>query len=82
MNWQELNDHELVVYKTTWCPDCTRFEKVLDQNGIKYSVSDRLIKKVVVLNALLSVTIIGIIIDPLKGPKKELIAIISIKIMI
>jgi mycoredoxin len=27
----------IVVYGTSWCPDCRRAQRVLDQNGVPYS---------------------------------------------
>jgi mycoredoxin len=26
----------VVVYGTSWCPDCRRAQRVLDQNGVSY----------------------------------------------
>lgn len=40
MTWKELVTHELVVYSTTWCPDCRRLEKVFDSNGVPYTEID------------------------------------------
>lgn len=27
----------IVVYGTSWCPDCRRAQRVLDQNGVTYT---------------------------------------------
>jgi mycoredoxin len=29
-------DRELIVYGTTWCPDCHRTRRFLDTNGVPY----------------------------------------------
>lgn len=26
----------IIIYGTTWCPDCTRAKRVLEDNGIEY----------------------------------------------
>jgi mycoredoxin len=31
---------EITVYSTTWCPDCRRAVRVLDQNGAQYRYVD------------------------------------------
>ena len=33
-NFDFLGGHELVVYHTTWCPDCTRLERWLEGQGL------------------------------------------------
>lgn len=40
MTWQELSQHKLVVYSTTWCPDCRRLKMVLDAAGVSYREID------------------------------------------
>jgi len=40
MTWEELNTHELLVYTTTWCGDCHRFKKQLDNHNISYNEID------------------------------------------
>lgn len=27
----------VVIYGTSWCPDCRRAQRVLDQNGVSYT---------------------------------------------
>lgn len=34
MTWQELATHDLLLYTTAWCPDCKRFKRVLEKQGI------------------------------------------------
>jgi len=36
MTWEELAQHDLVVYSTTWCPDCKRLLRQLDGHGLSY----------------------------------------------
>lgn len=31
-----LEGHDLLVYSTEWCPDCSRLKRVLDQSGVRY----------------------------------------------
>lgn len=31
-----LKGHDLAVYSTQWCPDCTRLRRFFDQNGVVY----------------------------------------------
>lgn len=40
MTWQELSEHDIVVYSTVWCPDCRRLKKKLDEHGISYEEVD------------------------------------------
>ena len=40
MTWDELNQHELVVYSTNWCPDCRRFKQSLGKHQIRYCEID------------------------------------------
>lgn len=40
MTWDELKQHELVVYSTTWCPDCRRLKGRLDEQGVVYAEID------------------------------------------
>ena len=40
MTWEELAEHELVVYSTTWCVDCRRLKQHLDEHGLAYSEID------------------------------------------
>ncbi len=40
MTWDELNQHELAVYSTAWCPDCKRLKQQLDEHGISYREID------------------------------------------
>jgi glutaredoxin len=35
-----LDGHELAVYSTAWCPDCTRLKRWLGANGMKYREVD------------------------------------------
>lgn len=32
----KLVDAEIEVYSTTWCPDCTRLKKMLENSGVAY----------------------------------------------
>lgn len=34
MTWQDLATHKLLMYTTTWCPDCKRFKRALEKQGI------------------------------------------------
>lgn len=36
MTWNDLKLRPLTVYSTTWCPDCHRLKKILDEHGISY----------------------------------------------
>jgi glutaredoxin len=40
MTWQELNEHDLVVYSTSWCGDCRRLKRVFAENGVRYREHD------------------------------------------
>ena len=40
MTWEELSTHTLVMYTTTWCPDCTRLKQRLDEHNVSYSEID------------------------------------------
>jgi len=40
MTWDELNARELVVYSTTWCPDCRRLKQHLEGYGVEYREID------------------------------------------
>ena len=40
MTWEELNAHELVVYSTTWCPDCRRIKQQFEAHSITYREID------------------------------------------
>ncbi|MBM2827218.1 MAG: mrx1 [Dehalococcoidia bacterium] len=31
-----MNESQIVMYGTTWCPDCTRAKRFLDQREIQY----------------------------------------------
>ncbi|MEI7769790.1 MAG: mycoredoxin [Chloroflexales bacterium] len=35
-----MESQEIVVYGTTWCPDCRRAQRVLDQLGRPYTYID------------------------------------------
>lgn len=35
-----LAGHELAVYGATWCPDCRRLERWLDEHGVAHSNVD------------------------------------------
>jgi len=36
MTWDELKQHDQVMYTTTWCPDCRRFKQQLARHGVTY----------------------------------------------
>ena len=40
MTWDDLKQHELVVYSTTWCPDCKRLKAHLDEREVAYEEID------------------------------------------
>lgn len=40
MNWEELKNHDLIVYSTSWCPDCTRLEMRLKSKGVPFTIID------------------------------------------
>ena len=40
MTWDELKQHEIRVYSTTWCPDCHRLEAILADKGASFDVID------------------------------------------
>jgi glutaredoxin len=35
-----LDGHDLAVYSTQWCPDCTRLKRWLASTGVKYREVD------------------------------------------
>ena len=40
MTWDELKQHELVMYSTAWCGDCRRFKMQLARHGVTYREID------------------------------------------
>ncbi len=40
MTWEELKTRTLVVYSTTWCPDCRRLKQRLDEQSVSYREVD------------------------------------------
>ena len=40
MTWEELKTHKLVIYSTTWCPDCHRLKQRLDEQKLRYDEID------------------------------------------
>ena len=40
MTWEELKQHDLVMYSTTWCGDCRRFKQHLARHGVTYREID------------------------------------------
>jgi len=40
MTWQDLSRHRLVVYSTTWCPDCHRLKRVFQGRGVAFTEID------------------------------------------
>jgi mycoredoxin len=36
----QSENHEIVVYSTTWCSDCRRARRVLDRMGARYRLID------------------------------------------
>ena len=35
-----MSSEGIVMYGTTWCPDCTRSKRYLDQHGVSYTWID------------------------------------------
>ena len=40
MTWEDLRQKKLVVYSTTWCPDCHRLKRVLADRHLEFSEVD------------------------------------------
>lgn len=40
MTWQDLATHRLVVYSTSWCPDCHRLKRVLRERQVPFDEVD------------------------------------------
>lgn len=40
MTWQELNRHRVVVYSTSWCPDCHRLKRILQAQAVAFAEVD------------------------------------------
>ena len=40
VTWKDLATHDLVVYTTTWCPDCRRIKDVFGRNSVPYKELD------------------------------------------
>jgi mycoredoxin len=36
MNHKQANNDKIVIYTTSWCPDCHRAKFLLDEYGIEY----------------------------------------------
>lgn len=40
MTWEELRRHHLLVYTTTWCPDCHRLKRLLRLKEVPFTEVD------------------------------------------
>jgi len=40
MNWNNIRLSEVTVYGTSWCPDCSRLKRILNENTIVFTEFD------------------------------------------
>ncbi|NCN05037.1 MAG: glutaredoxin family protein [Spirochaetales bacterium] len=38
--WNDLKNFDLRVYGADWCPDCLRFKRILQRNGLSFTDID------------------------------------------
>ncbi len=40
MTWDDLTQHKLTIYSTSWCSDCHRLKKILAGHGLAWQERD------------------------------------------